>query len=139
MAAFAKYDDTVEQIFRGVHQLHAAGHTVKAAIHSDAPAPTTDDELADLTQQAGTDGYTTGGEDIENDVTVSGGTAQLVSADTVEWTAAGTWAAMQYVSLHNDSSTTDKLLGSWNYGTPFTLTSGETFTVDFGATVCTLT
>ena len=138
MAAFAKYDDTVEQIFRGVHQLHAAGHTVKAAIHSDAPNAASDDELADLTQQAGSDGYTTGGEDIENDVTVSGGTAQLVSADIVEWTASGTWASMQYVSLHNDSSTTDKLLGSWNYGTTFVLTNGETFTVDFGATICTL-
>lgn len=137
MASFTKYQDTVEQFWKGVHQLHAAGHTVKAAIHSDAPTVATDDELADLTQVTGT-GYTAGGEDIQNDMTEASGTATLTAVDVV-WTAsAADWIAARYVSIHNDTSTTDKLLGSWDYGTNFTLGNGETFTLDFGASVATL-
>lgn len=138
MAAFTKYQDTVEQFWKGVHQLHAAGHTVKAAIHSDAPTVATDDELADLTQVTGT-GYTAGGEDTQNDMTESGGTATWTGVDVV-WTAgAGDWVAARYVSLHNDTSTTDKLLGAYDYGANFTLGNAETFTLDFGASVATLT
>lgn len=138
MVAFTKYQDTVEQFWKGVHQLHAAGHTIKAAIHSDAPTVATDDELADLTQVTGT-GYTAGGEDTQNDMTESGGTATWTGSDIV-WTAgAGDWVAARYVSLHNDSSTTDKLLGAYDYGANFTLGNGETFTLDFGISVATLT
>lgn len=137
MVAFTKYQDTVEQFWKGVHQLHAAGHTVRAVIHSDAPTVATDDELADLTQVTGT-GYTAGGQDTQNDMTETGGTATWTGVDVV-WTAtAADWVAGRYVSLHNDDSTTDKLLGSWDYGSNFTLGNGETFTLDFGASVATL-
>jgi hypothetical protein len=137
MATFTKFQDTVEQFWKGVHQLHAAGHTVKLALHSDAPTVATDDELADLTQVTGT-GYTAGGEDMQNDMTESGGTATLTGVDVV-WTAgAGDWIAARYVAMHNDTSTTDKLLGDWDYGGNFTLANGETFTADLGASVATL-
>jgi hypothetical protein len=137
MATFTKYQDTVQRFWEGVHQLHAAGHTVKAAIHSDAPTVATDDELADLTQVTGT-GYTAGGEDTQNDMTEASGTATWTGVDVV-WTAgAADWGAARYVSVHNDTSTTDKLLGSWDYGANFTLGNGETFTLDFGASVATL-
>lgn len=137
MAAYVKYQDFVEQLGKGVHQLHAAGHTLKAAIHSDAPVVGTDDELADLTQVTGT-GYTAGGEDAQNDYTEAAGTGTLTGVDIV-WTAtAADWIAARYVSLHNDTSTTDKLICSWDYGANFTLGNGETFTLDFGASIFTL-
>jgi hypothetical protein len=134
MATYTKYEDFVEQLAKGVHQLHAAGHTVRAVIHSDAPTTATDDELADLSQVTGT-GYTAGGEDAQNDVTRSGGTAKLVATDVVWTGGAGGFTAGQYISLHNDTSTTDKLICSWNYGSSFTVAVGETFTVDFGTEV----
>lgn len=138
MAAFTKYQDTVQQMWTGIHNLTAAGHVFKAAIHTDAPTVATDDELADLTQVTGT-GYTAGGEDIQNDMTESGGTATATAVDVV-WTAgASDWIAARYVSVHNDTSTTDKLWGTWDYGSNFTLLSGETFTLDFGASLSTLT
>lgn len=137
MASFTKYQDTVEQFLRGTHNLVAASHVIKAAIHSDAPTVATDDELADLTQVTGT-GYTAGGIDIENDMSESSGTATVTGVDKI-WTAtAADWTAGRYVSIHNDDSTTDKLLGSWDYGANFTLGNGETFTIDFGASVFTL-
>ena len=137
MVAFTKYQDTVEQFLRGTHNLIAAGNVVKAAIHSDAPVVATDDELADLTQVTGT-GYTAGGEDIQNDMSESSGTATVTGVDVV-WTAgAADWVAGRYAAIHNDTSTTDKLLGDWDYGSNFTLGNGETFTLDFGASVFTV-
>lgn len=138
MATYTKYQDFVQQLCTGIHNLTAAGHVVKAVIHSDAPTVATDDELADLTQVTGT-GYTAGGEDIQNDMTEASGTATVTAVD-VTWTAtAGDWTAGRYVSIHNDTSTGDKLIASWDYGSNFTLANGETFTLDFGASVFTLT
>lgn len=120
-----------------IHNFTAAGHTFKAALHSDAPVVGTDDELADLTQVTGT-GYTAGGEDIQQDMTEASGTATVTGVDIV-WTAgAGDWGAARYVSTHNDTSTTDKLVNYWDYGSNFTLGNGETFTLDFGASWLTL-
>lgn len=136
MASFTKYQDTVQQTWTAIHNLTAAGHTFNAAIHTDAPTVATDDELADLTQVTGT-GYAVG--DIQNDMTESGGTATATAVD-FQWTAgASDWIAARYVSVYNDSSTGDKLFGAWDYASNFTLLSGETFTIDFGASLATLT
>jgi len=137
MVAASKYQDAVEQMWTAIHNLTAAGHVIKVVAHSDAPTLATDDELADLTQQAGSDGYTTGGEDTQNAMTETGGTATWTSVDVV-WTASGTWSAMRYISQHNDTSTTDKLLTTYDYGSNWTLSASETFTVDFGASTGTL-
>jgi len=138
MVAFTKYQNTVEDMLTAVHNLTAAGHVVKAAIHTDAPTVATDDELADLTQITGT-GYTAGGDDTQNGMTESGGTATVTGVDIV-WTAgAADWTSTaRYVSIHNDTATTDRLLGSWDYGATFALGNGETFTLDFGASIFTL-
>lgn len=138
MVAFTKYQDAVQQMWTAIHNLAAAGHVVKAVIHTDAPTVATDDELADLTQITGT-GYTAGGEDTQNDMTESGGTATWTGVDTV-WTAtAADWTATaRYISVYNDTSTGDKLLGAWDYGSTFAVGNGETFTIDFGASVGTL-
>jgi hypothetical protein len=138
MVALTKYQDTVEQMWTGIHNLTAAGNVVKAAICTDAPTVATDDELADHTQITGT-GYTSGGDDTQNAMTESGGTATWTATDVV-WTAgAADWTSTaRYVVMHNDTSTTGKLLGAYDYGATFLVGNGETFTLDFGASVGTL-
>ena len=138
MATFTKYQDAVEQMWTGIHNLTAAGNVVKACIHTDAPTVATDDELADLTQITGT-GYTSGGNDTQNAMTETSGTATWTATDIV-WTAgAADWTSTaRYVSQYNDTSTGDKLLNSWDYGATFALGNGETFSLDFGASVATL-
>jgi hypothetical protein len=138
MVALTKFQNTVEDMWTGIHNLTAAGHVVKAAIHTDAPTVATDDELADLTQITGT-GYTAGGEDTQNGMTEATGTATWTGVDVV-WTAgAADWSASaRYVALHNDTATTDRLLGDYDYGATFLVGNGETFTLDFGASVGTL-
>jgi hypothetical protein len=138
MATFTKYQDAVEQMWTGIHNLTAAGNVVKVAIHTDAPTVATDDELADLTQITGT-GYTSGGVDTQNAMTESGGTATWTATDVVFTAGAADWSATaRYFSQYNDTSTGDKLLNSWDYGATFALGNGETVTVDYGASVATL-
>jgi hypothetical protein len=137
MATYTKYEPFVQGLMDKLFDLFGTTDTVKAVIHSDAPVVATDDELADLTQITGT-GYTAGGDDIQNDATRTGGTVTMTAVDVV-WTAgAGDWTAGRYVSIHDDTSTTDRLIASWDYGANFTLGNGETFTLDFGASVLTL-
>jgi hypothetical protein len=133
MATYVKYEDAVQQLYTAIHNFTAAGHVFKAVIHTDAPTVATDDELADLTQITGT-GYTSGGEDIQNDMSEASGTATATAVDVV-WTAgASDWSSTaRYVTTYNDTSTGDKLWNYWDYGATFELLSGETFTLDFGA------
>jgi hypothetical protein len=137
MVAAVKYEPFVEGLADKLFDLFGTTDTVKAAIHSDAPTAATDDELADLTQTTGT-GYTAGGTDIQNNATRTGGTVTMTAVDTVETGGAGGFTAARYVSLHDDTSTTDRLIQSYDYGSNFTVASGETFTTNFGASVLTL-
>jgi len=137
MATFVKYEHFVEALSNKEVDAFGTTDTFRAVIHSDAPVASTDDELADLTQITGT-GYTAGGEDIQNDSTRTSGTVTMTAVDVV-WTAgAADWAAGRYVSIHDDTAVTDILMNSYDYGASFTVGNGETFTLDFGASLATL-
>lgn len=137
MASFVKYEPFIQFLINKEMDLFGTNETINAVIHSDAPVVATDDTVADLTQVTGT-GYSA--QDIQNDSTRSGGTVTMTATDVV-WTAgAGDWAAGRYVSIYDDTPTTptaDPLVGSWDYASSFTLGNGETFTLDFGASVVT--
>jgi len=140
MATYTKYESWAEYLADKQIDAFGTTDTFKAAIHSDAPVVATDDALADLTQITGT-GYTAGGEDIQNDATRAGGTVTMTAVDVV-WTAsAADWVAGRYVSIYDDTPTTpvaDPLMCSFDYGSNFTVGDGETFTLDFGASLNTL-
>jgi hypothetical protein len=138
MATYTKYEPFIQFLINEEVDLFGTTDTFKAVIHTDAPTVATDDELADLTQITGT-GYTAGGDDIQNDATRTGGTVTMTAVD-VTWTAgAADWTATaRYVSIHDDTSTTDKLQCVYDYGTTFAVGNGETFTLNFGASLCTV-
>jgi hypothetical protein len=136
VATYVKYEHFIEALANAETDVFGTTNTFKAVIHSDAPVASTDDELADLTQITGT-GYTAGGEDIQNDGTRAGGTVTMTAVDVV-WTAgAADWLEGRYVSIHDDTSTGDVLMCSFDYGSGFTVGNGETFTLDFGASLAT--
>lgn len=137
MASYSKYETFVEDLANKLHDLFGTNDTVNAVIHTDAPVVATDTSVANLTQITGT-GYAAA--DIQNDGTRTGGTFTMTAVD-YQWTAgAADWTnTARYVSIYNDTSVTDRLIASWDYGTTFAVGNGETFTLDFGASVFTLT
>jgi hypothetical protein len=64
------------------------------------------------------------------------------TATDVVWTASGgnlgSSTTGRYVSIYDDTSAADNLLCSYDYGATFTVATGETFTLDFGASLWTL-
>ena len=139
MATYNKFQDFIEQFGKGVHELHAAGHTLKAMLSNNAPAAT-DAVKADITEITGGNGYTEGGEDIQNDYTETGGVGALTGVD-ITWTASGgSIGPFRYVVLYNDTPTSpaDPLVCWWDYGSSITLSSGQSFTLNFGSSILTI-
>ena len=141
MAAFNKFQDFVEQLGKGIHHLHAAGDTLKVYLSNTAPNAATHAVKADLAEITAEHGYPAGGTDSQNDYTESGGTGMMTGTDIVFTASGGTVGPFRYAVLYNDTPTSpaDPLVGWWDYGSSITLQDGESFTVDFGASVLALT
>lgn len=131
MASFSKFNSFVEALAEKTHNLGA--DTLKVVLTNSAPSAA-NTVLADITQIANGNGYTTGGTaaTISSSAQTSG-TYKLVLAD-VTFTASGSMGPFRYAVLYNDTATSDELIGYWDYGSSITLAASETFTVDFDAT-----
>lgn len=142
MATFNKCEQLPEFLCNAQIDLFGTTDTIKAIIHTDAPTWSSDNDLTDFTQITGT-GYTSGGADIQNDSTRSAAVVTMTAVDYV-WTAgAADWTSTaRYVTIYDDTPTTplaDPAIGGWDYGSTFALGNGETFTLDFGASLMTVT
>ena len=134
MATYVKYQDFVQRLGEGVHQLHAAGHTLKVALTNTAPTVATDSVFTDITEISAGNGYTAGGEDAQNGYTETGGTGTLTAVDIV-WTASGgTIGPFRYAVMYNSSTSPSYLIAYWDYGSSITLNNTETFTWDYDGT-----
>jgi hypothetical protein len=140
MAAYVKYQQFAEDLGKGVHQLHAAGHTLKVILSNTAPNVATHGVRGDVTELSTGGGYTSGGTDIQNDYTESGGTGTLTAVDVVFTASGGTIGPFRYAIIYNDTPTSpaDPLVCYFDYGSSITLADTETFTVDFGASLLTI-
>jgi len=138
-ASFNKFQDFMEQVGKGTHQLHAAGHTFKVFLSNEQPlaADTVKADIAEIsmTNEAN---HGAGGADIENDFTETGGTGTMTAVDKVFEASGGTVGPFQFAVIYNDTAASDELGGWYDYGSAITLQDGETFTVDFGASLLTL-
>lgn len=143
MASFTKFQSFVGKLGLGVYDLDA--DTLKIALTNSAPNVATADELADITQIANGNGYTTGGSTVPNTAySQSGGTGTLVG-DSVTFTGSGAgMATFRYAVLYDDTISGDPLIGYWDYGSGLTLNSGDTLEIkpnnsSSGGTILTVT
>lgn len=132
MATFVVFHEAMFNIGNGAIDLDS--HTFKAVLTNVAPVQGTDDELADITQIAATNGYTTGGVTLTS-VTFSesgAGTGIWVfTCADFSWTASGgTMPDFRYVVIYDDTATNDKLMCYADYGGTVQITNGNSFTVD---------
>ena len=65
----------------------------------------------------------------------------VTGVDVVFTASGGSIGPFRYVVLYNDTPTSplDPLIAYWDYASSITLLTGETFTVDFGASLFTIT
>ena len=137
MATFNKFDAFAGDLASGLHDFRTAGDAIYVYLTSNAPNAATHTikaELLGITEQFG---YAAA--DITNDLTELTGTATLTGVD-VTWTAVGgAFGAFRYAVLYNETALDDPLIGWWDYGSSITVSTGESFTVDFGASIITVT
>jgi hypothetical protein len=140
VATFNKFQDFAEQLGKGVHQLHAAGHTLKVYLSNTTPDAALDAVKADLAEITPANGYPSGGTDVQNDYTETGGTGTLSGVDVVFTASGGSFGPFRYAVLYNDTPTSpaDPLIGWWDYGSSISVNDGETFTVDIVTNLLTI-
>ncbi len=138
MAAYNKFQQFIEDLFKGVHNFTSdATSTITVALTASANAPVaTNAVLSDLTQIS----YTNLSSRVITGVTAehTTGTVHLTATDLV-LTASGAVATFRYVVLYNDDPTSpaDPLIAWYDYGSDVTLASGDTFTIDFSSDIAT--
>lgn len=137
MASFVKFDVFSENLSEKVHNLDT--DTLKVYLSNTAPNTSTHTVKADIAEISAGNGYTAGGEDTQNATSRTGGTTSVTGVD-ITWTATGAIGPFRYAILYNDTPTSpaDPLIGVWDYGSSLSLASGETFKVDFGASILTV-
>jgi hypothetical protein len=85
MASFNKFQDFVEQLGKGVHQLHAAGHTLKVYLTNATQDAVLDAVKADLAEITAQNGYPAGGTDIQQAHTLTVVFREIVDSFTYDY------------------------------------------------------
>lgn len=138
MAVYNKFETFVGDLGTKVHDLNA--DLLKVYATNAAPSASADSVKADLAEITAQNGYPSGGSDVTNTYSEAAGTGTLVGTDVV-WTASGgSFGPLRYVPMYNDTPTSplDPLINWWDYGSSVTVLDGETFTVNFGASIATI-
>jgi hypothetical protein len=131
MATFNKFNSFVEALGEKAHNL--GSDTLKVVLTNSAPVAS-NTVLANITQIANGNGYTTGGtQATQSSSAQTSGTYKLVLDDVTFTASGGSIGPFRYVVLYNDSAAADELIGWYDYGASLTVTSGNSFTVDFDA------
>lgn len=137
MASYNKFNAWVDNM---VEVANLATDQLATALTAAANAPVaTNSVLADLTQIAYTNlssrNITT------SSSSQTSGTYSLVVADLTLTASGGAVATFRYVVIYDDTPTSpaDPLICWYDYGSNVTLADGESFLLDFGASLFTLT
>lgn len=137
MATYNKFEGFVGYL--GLAAVNLNTDVIKVYLTNNAPSASADDVLADLAGLGTANGYTAGGTDIQNLYSEAGGVGTMTATD-VTWTASGgSIGPFRYAPIYDDTHASDILIGWWDYASAITLLDGESFTVDFGASVFTIT
>ena len=138
MAAFNKFEAFVTAKAAGTHAnaLNADTDVLAIYLTNNAPSASLDSVKTDLTGITVQNGYT-GSHDTANAASTTGGVITVAGTDVVITASGGTVGPFRYAVLFNETAASDPLIGWWDYGSSITLNDGESFTVDFGATMFT--
>jgi hypothetical protein len=127
MAAFNKFNDFVNQLAIGTHNLHS--NTLKIMLTDTAPVAT-NTVKANITDITAANGYSAGGATatLVSDGQTSG-TYKLVLSQPTFTAAGGSIAQFRYAVLYNFTSASGNLIGWWDNGAEVNITNGNSFQV----------
>lgn len=134
MATFNKFQDFSEQLVNGYQNFST--DVYKVCLSNSLPSAT-NTALANITQIAAGNGYTSGGTATTITVSETSGTTTVNGTQVVFTASGGQIGPFRYVVLYNDTTATPvakPLVGWWDYGSAVTLQDTETFTVKFSNT-----
>jgi len=140
MVAYNKFNTFALDLGEGTHQLQAAGHQLDNYLSNATPSASLDAVKADLAEITIQNGYG-GPTDVQNGYTESGGVGTMTAVDILFTATGAGFGPFQYTVLDNDTpaSPLDPLIAWWDYGSAISPTAGETFDIDYGASVLTIT
>lgn len=134
-SAFNKFNQFVQDVASGVHQLQTGtSQVLKVALTNSAPSAT-NAVLGDITEISAGNGYTAGGTTIGalTGAQTSGIFKLTNGTDPVFTASGGTIGPFRYAVLYNATPTSPlkPLVGWFDYGSSITLADTETLTVAF--------
>lgn len=135
MATYNKFNSFVEAICEKTHDL--GNDIIKVALTSASNAPTASGSFLGNLSVASVANLDTVTVTISNSSQTSG-TYTAVATD-LTMTASGPVGPFQFVVLYNDTAANDELICWYDYGSEITMASGDTFKLDFGTELFSLT
>jgi hypothetical protein len=135
MATYNKFQDFVEKLGLGTHNLNT--NTLKVYLSNEAPIAT-DTVKANIADISAEHGYPAGGSDITNVWSETAGTGTLAGTDVVFTASGGSFGPFRYAVIYNDDAANDELVCWWDYGSSISVNDTETLTVDFAAAIFTI-
>jgi len=132
MSTFNKFNAFVNDVASKVHNL--GSDTLKVMLTNTAPVAT-NAVKADITEISAANGYTAGG--TAATLSSSGqtsGTYKLVLNNVTFTASGGSIATFRYAVLYNSTAASGNLIGYFDYGATVTVTTGNSFQVQFDCT-----
>ena len=129
MATFNKFNAFVADVANGVHNLDT--DTLRVILTNTLPTAS-NSVLADITQIAAGNGYSTNGQALTvTSSSQTGGVYRLIISPDVTFTGSGgTMATFRYVVFYNSTPAGGPLIGWYDYGAAVSLNNGEPFDID---------
>ena|SRR6202035_3308935 len=131
MASFNKFNAFVADVANKVHNL--GSDTLKVMLSNTAPSAT-NAVKTDITEISAGNGYAAGGGAATLVSSAQASGTYTLKLNNVTFTAAGgTIGPFRYCVLYNATAASGNLIGWYDYGTALSVTSGNSFQVQFDA------
>ena len=135
MASYQKFQGWVGYL--GLAALNLNTNALNCYLSNAVPSASADDVKTDLLEITNENGYAAP-EDTTNLYSETGGTGTLSGTDITINASGGSFGPFQYVPMYDDTHASDVLSNWWDYGSALTVNDGESFTIDFGASIATI-
>jgi hypothetical protein len=137
MASFNKFNAFVADVANKVHNL--GSDTLKVMLSNTAPVATNAIKT-DITEITAANGYASGGAAATLVSSSQSGGLYTLKLNNVTFTASGgSINTFRYAVLYNSTAASGNLIGWYDYGAALTITSGNSFQVQFDGTNGVLT